>query len=97
MKEDYNRNEIEMYQNDCVTYSRLYPDGLIGVFGDNHNEEVERGNNDLETTKARTLGKNFRDYLCRKLKSENMERPEPKIYKRKKLSTRTITNHTESI
>ena len=72
----------------------MYPDEVIGVFGDNQNEEMKRVNNDLETTKARNLGKNFRDYIRRKLKNEKMARPEPKLYNRKKISTRTITNHT---
>ena len=62
----------------------------VVVFGDNQNEETKRGMNDSDTTKARMLGKDCRDYLCRKLSNEEMKRPDSKKYK-KKISNMSIS------
>ena len=49
MKGKNNSNEFTYYSSECTEFARLYPEEIIGVFGDNVNEEQSRGRKDRET------------------------------------------------
>ena len=75
-------NEFDEYELDCTKFSAMYPEELVGVFGDNQNDERKKGRLDKNITELRNLGSSMRDYLRDSLDRNGMKRIRKKRYKR---------------
>ena len=71
-----------MFERECTEFSKLYPETLVGVFGDNTNDEIKVGRNPRHIEELRYLGIQMRDNMRNALFRGNMKRSNKKYYKR---------------
>ena len=83
--------EFEDFEVECSTFSRIYPEEIVGVFGDNRNDERKKGRLDQETTELRKLGSSMRDFLRDSLVRNGLKRKKIKRHKR------NMNNHVVTI
>ena len=65
----------KVFEEECNHFSQLYPDQIIGVFGDNINEETGRRKYDKLTERLKKLGELYRDKIATKLYRKGYVRP----------------------
>ena len=93
-QEESNRNhdferDYKRYEEECYKFSIMYPDEIIGCFGDGRNDEECVGRPSNEHIKNKNLADKLRNFIKRDIEREGMRRPCGKT-----LSTRTSCNHT---
>ena len=79
-------NSLENYDqfvNDCTDFCKLYPDEVIGTFGDGRNDERHAGRNEKGIELMRKYGMSFRESLCRRLKKNGLHRQQKIFYRNK--------------
>ena len=74
IKEDVINKEYETFASECTEFVRLYPDEIVGVFGDNINEENTPGRKDRSTESIRQLGISMRDNMRNQLQRSGFKR-----------------------
>ena len=71
-----------------MDFVSINPDEIVGVFGDNRNEENVRGRRNNEVAELRRMGEQLRNLIRDRFKSEGLRRPN------RSLSRRNEVNHT---
>ena len=75
--------EFSSFERECTEFARLYPDELVGVFGDNvNNEETQVGRPPIEEKNLRVLGSSICDNMRNQFKRGGFKRVA--FYKRNK-------------
>ena len=74
-KEDFNEFEKELSE-----FSKLYPESIIGVFGDGVNDETFQGRNTRAIEELRSLGMDMRDNMRNQLARHNKKRVNTRGY-----------------
>ena len=77
-KEDFNEFEKELSE-----FSKLYPESIVGVFGDGVNDETFQGRNTRAIEELRSLGMDMRDNMRNQLARHNKKRLNSRGYKKK--------------
>ena len=103
LKRKVNREDKEVqriFEEECTNFSQMYPDEIVGVFGDNVCEENPRKKLELLQESLKELGEIRRNEIATRLALKGFRRPEPlnKKYKADKpIYRETLTNQCVTI
>ena len=87
-KEDFNEFEKELSE-----FSKLYPESIVGVFGDGVNDETFQGRNTRAIEELRSLGMDMRDNMRNQLARHNKKRVNTRGYKKNQNNHVRMTNY----
>ena len=76
------REEFNEFEKELTEFSRLYPESIVGVFGDGVNDETFQGRNTRAIEELRSLGMDMRENMRNKLARHNKKRLNTRGYKK---------------